>query len=80
MLSVKRRRYIRGDYVMIRNVDVTPGVNKKLTPKFKGPYIVKEVLDYDRYVVKDIDGFQLTQRPFKGTVGPDQMKPWIRDV
>lgn len=26
-----------GDYVMIRNVNTTAGVNKKLIPRFKGP-------------------------------------------
>jgi len=45
--------YKEGDYVMISNTDVTPGVNKKLIPKYKGPYVVKAVLDHDRYVVAD---------------------------
>lgn len=66
------------DYVMITNVDVTIGRNKKLIPKFRGPYCVKKVLDKDRYVVSDIEGFQLSQRPFESVVGPDRMKPWIK--
>jgi len=63
---------------MIKNVDVTVGVNKKLIPKFKGPYVVKKMLDYDRYVVGDIEGNQVTQRPYEGIVGPDQMKSWVK--
>lgn len=70
--------YKVGDRVMIRNVDTTPGVNKKLVPKFKGPYEVKKVLTQDRYVIGDVDGFQLTQMPFTSVVGPDQMKFWIQ--
>jgi len=69
--------YKVGDYVEIRNIQTTPGVNKKLLPKFKGPYIVKAVLDHDRYVISDIDGFQLTQRPYTGVIAPDQMRPYI---
>lgn len=69
-------KYKIGDYVVIRNIDVTPGVNKKLLPKFKGPYEIKNVLDHDRYVVSDTDGFQLTQKPFTTIIGPDQMKLW----
>jgi len=70
--------YKENDYVMIKNVDVTVGQNKKLIPKFRGPYVVKKVLDQDRYIVSDIEGFQLTQRPYEGIVGPDRMKRWIR--
>ncbi|KOC60374.1 hypothetical protein WH47_08502 [Habropoda laboriosa] len=69
--------YQVGDYVVIRNTDTTPRVNKKLIPKFKGPYTIKKILDRDRYIVTDV-GFQLTRIPFTGVVGPDQMKHWIR--
>lgn len=69
--------YKKGDYVMIYNTDVTPGVNKKLIPKYKGPYIVKTVLDHDRYIVSDIEGFQITQMPYKGTVSADHMKMYV---
>lgn len=63
---------------MIRNVDVTPSVNKKLIPKLKGPHTVRKVLENDRYVVGDIERHQLTQRPFEGVIGPDQIKMWIK--
>lgn len=56
----KRKRattYKVGDYVVIINTDTTPGVNKKLIPKFKGPYVIKTVLDNDRYIVSDIEDF-----------------------
>lgn len=69
--------YSTGDYVMIKNVDTTAGVNKKFIPKFKGPYVVKKVLDCDRYVIEDIDGFQVTRLPYNGVVAPDNMKPYI---
>lgn len=71
-------KYKKGDYVMIRNVEVTPGVNKKGLPKYKGPYVVKEVLDRDRYVITDIDGFQVTQRRYEGVASPQNMKYWIK--
>ncbi|XP_011687110.1 PREDICTED: uncharacterized protein LOC105449550 [Wasmannia auropunctata] len=71
------RPYKVGDYVEIRNIDTTVGINKKLIPKFKGPYVVKKVLD--RYVVTDVDGFQLVQRPYTGVVAPDRMRPYVQN-
>lgn len=37
-------KYELGDYVMVKNVDVTPGINKKLLPKYRGPYEIKKFL------------------------------------
>jgi hypothetical protein len=70
-------QYKVGDYVMLKNVDTTAGVNKKLVPKFRGPYVVKTVLDNDRYIVVDPEGHQLTQLPFEGTCSPQNMKKWL---
>lgn len=36
----KAHRYKAGDWVMIKNFDCTPGVSKKLIPKYKGPYVI----------------------------------------
>lgn len=74
----KATSYKKGNYVVITNVDTTAGVNKKLIPKFKGPYIVNKVLDADRYVVCDIPGFQVTQIPYNSVVSTDHMKPWMQ--
>jgi len=64
--------YKEGDYVVGRNIDTTLGVNKKLIPKFKGPYVVQKVFDLDRYVITD--RHQLTRIPYTSTVSADQMK------
>lgn len=69
--------YKEGDYVMIRNFDVTKGVSSKLIPKFKGPYIVKKVLRNQRYVIADIDGLQITQRRYEGVWEPRNMRRWL---
>lgn len=36
------RAYKRGSYVMIKNFDATHNVNKKLLPKYRGPYEMSE--------------------------------------
>lgn len=61
---------------MVKNYDATPGVPKKLIPRFKGPYEVKKVLRNDRYVLEDVENFQLTQKPYSGTWESCNMRPW----
>lgn len=52
-------------------------MNKKLLNKYKGPYIIKKVLENDRYFITDIEGFQNTQKPFKAVFDPTLMKKWV---
>lgn len=73
------RKYSIGDKVVITNTVTTPGVNKKLLPRFKGPYEVEKVLPHNRYVLKDIEGFQVTQIPYHGTVEVSHMRPWHKE-
>jgi len=39
-------------------------VSSKLIPKFKGPYVVSKVLDYDRYLIEDVENFQQSSAIF----------------
>lgn len=71
-------KYDVGDYVMIRNYVSTPGVVKKLLPKFRGPYEVKKISRNDRYIIGDIDGHQVTQTPYQGVWEATNMRPWFR--
>jgi hypothetical protein len=71
------KKYDAGDYVVIKNVNVSVGVNKKLIPKFRGPYVVEKVFPNDRYLLKDIPGFQHTQIPFTGIYDSSRMRQWL---
>jgi hypothetical protein len=70
--------YQPGDLVMIRNMSVKPGINQKLLPKFRGPYQVKRALNKNRYVITDVPGYQLTNKPYNSILSTDKIKPWIR--
>lgn len=82
-LLVNRRRkcpvaYKKGDYVVIKNFDVSTGVARKLIPKYKGPYKITEVLENDRYILEDVDGFQQSRIPYKGTWAAHNIKHWFQ--
>lgn len=64
------------DYVMIKNVDNSPG-NKKFIPTFRGPYVVCKDLGNDRYVIKDIEGCQRTQIPYDGVLEACKLRKWL---
>lgn len=63
--------------MLIKNIDVTPGVNKKLLAKFRGPYVVNKILGNDRYLISDVENFQVSQRPYEGVCGAENMKLWL---
>lgn len=68
--------YAEGEYVMVSNVDTTIGANKKLIPKYRGPYVIKTVLPHDRYEVTDIIGFQNSQIPYDGILDVTRIRPY----
>lgn len=71
------KTYEIDEYVVIRNVDTVIGTNKKLIPSYRGPYRIHKILGHDRYVIKDIDGCQLTQLPYDGIVEANKIRRWI---
>lgn len=76
--SVPPTQYKEGDYVVIRNVDTTIGKNKKLIPKYRGPYVVHRVLPNERYVIRDIENCPVTQMPYNGILEACRLKSWIK--
>lgn len=52
--------FVEGEFVMIRNVDTAVGKNRKFISKYRGPYMEHKVLSNDRYVIRDIENFQMT--------------------
>lgn len=71
------QQYEVGDRVMVRNFESKAGVSKKLIPIFKGPYEISKKLRNDRYVVKDIEGYQITQKPYMGTWEAANLRPYV---
>lgn len=70
-------QYCVDDIVFISNVDTTIGKNKKLIPKFKGPYRIDKVLPNDRYVVKDVETVQWSQIPYDGVIESKNIRLWV---
>lgn len=70
--------YKDGDYILIRDDRSKIGVSSKLKPKYKGPYQVSKSLGNNRYVVTDIPGFNITQKPMDTILSSDRIKPWVK--
>lgn len=74
----KPTKYKKGDLVLVKILQQKPGINQKLLPKYKGPYQIKAVLKKNRFVVTDVPGYNLTQKPLNTILSSDKIKPWIR--
>lgn len=76
--SEKPTVYKQGDYVLIRDTRSKVGESSKLKPGYKGPYLIAKSLGHNRYVIQDIPGFNLTQKPLDTIVSSDKIKPWLK--
>lgn len=66
--------YKVGDLILVKKANLTPtGKSKKLYPKFKGPFKIKNVLLNDRYVVENM---RATKQSCT-VVAVDSLKSWI---
>src|SRR5436190_4623739 len=64
--------YKPGDFVLIRDSVLKPNEDAKLKPKYKGPYRVAKALNKNHYVVEDIPGFNITQKPYNSVLSTDR--------
>lgn len=69
-------KYAENDLVLVENQPPATGESRKLEPRYRGPYVVKRVLDCDRYLVADLKDIQRNQRYFESVFASDKMKPW----
>lgn len=74
--NVPARTFSVGDFVVIKNIDTTVGTNKKLVPKFRGPYVISKVLPNDRYVVRDVENCQITRLPYDSVIESRNIRKW----
>lgn len=69
------KKYSINDYVVIRHINTSVG-NKKFEQRYRGPYIIDKILSNDRYVVRDIEGSQITQIPYNNVIEAKNLKLW----
>jgi hypothetical protein len=67
-----------GQQVLVRKaVPTNDGKSKKLLQKYSGPYVIKKILDCDRFIISDLKGTTRSQRPYEGVVSLDKRIIWL---
>lgn len=74
----KKPSKYKADLVLIK--DSTLKSDKKLKSNYKGFYQIAKILDMNRFVIKNIPGFNITQRLYNAILSPDRIKPWIKSI
>jgi hypothetical protein len=59
-----------------RVIPTNDGKSRKLLQRYNGPYVIRKILDCDRFVISDLPGATRTQRPYEGVVSLDKLKPY----
>lgn len=62
------------DLVIIKDLLVEQGINKKISSKYKGPYLNK-VLRKNRYVVTDVPSYPFSNKSYNSLLSTDKIKP-----
>lgn len=71
-------KYNVDDIVVIENIAPSTGESRKLEHPFRGPYVVKKILDKDRYdVIADIEGMPHKQKPLSTIMTSEKMTETI---
>lgn len=65
--------YEKGQLVLVKKTKLVDG-NRKLLPKFSGPFQVMKYLGNDRYIIRDLPGSNRSRRPYEGVTSSDKMK------
>jgi len=78
--SRKPTLYKEGDYVLIRDTRIKPGESAKVKASYKGPYVIYKSLGNNRYVIRDIPGFNISARPYNSILSSDKLKYWVKPV
>ncbi|KYN05598.1 hypothetical protein ALC62_03469 [Cyphomyrmex costatus] len=71
-------KYEVGDFVEIRDTVIKPGECAKFKAEYKGPYLIDKILSNNRYVVKDVPGFNISSKPYNSILSPDRLKRWVK--
>lgn len=70
-----------GQHVLVQvNKGSNDGKSRKLEPKYKGPFVVAEVLDNDRYVVSELPGSKRCRTAYTGICPSEKLKPFVTRV
>ncbi|XP_036336292.1 uncharacterized protein LOC118746555, partial [Rhagoletis pomonella] len=68
--------YKPGDLVLTTDEPISTGTSRKLEHRYKGPFIIREVLPNNRYVIEDLPHAQRTQCHYTSVFASDQLKLW----
>lgn len=66
-----------GQYVLIRNTFLTGGIRRKFVSGFRGPYVVRKILDENRYIVSEPNTFPQCRIPYMGIATAENMRSWF---